>query len=102
MLNALRRSAVHRSLHRPQQLQGGEREPMLFTYLLSVTLIVSTLNLVGITTGVVFYFICVFALRKMAKADPVMSKIYQRQVRYRRYYAAFSRPWRVGQSLRAY
>jgi len=52
--------------------------------------------------GVGLWLACVYGLRKMAKADPVMSKVYMRQLRFRDYYAPFSRPWRVARTPRIY
>lgn len=96
----IRKTRIYRALHRPQQIMGGERELMLLSLLLSVTLIVSALNLVALIIGVSLWLICAYGLRQMAKADPVMSKIYMRQLRYQDYYGPFSRPFRLGRSSR--
>lgn len=99
---ALRQSVIRRALHRPQQVWGGERELMLFSMLLAGGIIVAAMNLVATLVGVTLWLICVYGLRKMAKADPVMSKVYLRQLKYRDYYGPYSRPARVAKSPRIY
>lgn len=97
-----RLTPFHRALHRPQQIMGGERELMLFSMLVAGGLIVSALNLVATVIGGLLWMICVYALRKMAKADPELSKVYIRQLKYGHYYGPFSRPYRVAKSPRIY
>lgn len=92
----------HRALHRPQLIKGGERELMLFSMLIAGSLIVSAMNLVAAGLGFLIWLTCVYGLRKMAKVDPEMSKVYIRQLKYGHYYAPFSRPWRVAKSPRIY
>lgn len=75
---------------------------MLFSMLIAGGLVVSALNLVATVIGLVLWLICVYGLRKMAKADPEMSKVYLRQLKYRNYYGPFSRPFRVAKSPRIY
>ncbi|EPN2681291.1 conjugal transfer protein TrbD [Escherichia coli] len=101
-MESRRMTPFHRALHRPQQIMGGERELMLFSMLVAGGLIVSALNFVATVIGLVLWLICVHALRKMAKADPEMSKVYLRQLKYGHYYGPFSRPFRVAKSPRIY
>ncbi|MEJ2481134.1 MAG: conjugal transfer protein TrbD [Acidihalobacter sp.] len=100
--DALRQTRIRRALHRPQQIWGGERELMLFSMLLAGGIIIAAMNSVATLIGVVLWLACVYGLRRMAKADPVMSKVYLRQLRYGDYYGPFSRPWRVARSPRVY
>ncbi|WP_010103411.1 conjugal transfer protein TrbD [Verminephrobacter aporrectodeae] len=95
-----RLTPFHRALHRPQQIMGGERELMLFSMLIAVGLIVSAMNFVATIIGLIIWFVCVQGLRKMAKADPEMSKVYIRQLKYKHYYGPFSRPFRMAKSPR--
>lgn len=99
---ALRETKTHRALHRPQQVWGGERELMLFSMLLAGGIIVAAMNVIATIVGAILWLICLYGLRQMAKADPVMSKVYLRQLKYGNYYAPFSRPWRVAKSQRIY
>jgi type IV secretory pathway TrbD component len=91
----LRRLPFHRVLHRPGLFLGGEREPALMTAILSGGLAVSGMNTVSFTVGAAVWFACIPLLRWVAKVDPQMTKVYLRQIRYRGYYAARSRPFRT-------
>jgi type IV secretory pathway TrbD component len=100
--DALRQTRIRRALHRPQQIWGGERELMLFSLLLAGGIIIAALNGVATLIGLVLWLACVSGLRRMAKVDPALSKIYLRQLRYGDYYGPFSRPWRMARSPRVY
>lgn len=101
-VEASRLTPFHRALHRPQQIMGGERELMLFTMLVAGGLTISAMNFVATLIGGAIWLVCVYALRKMAKADPIMSMVYRRQLRYGHYYGSFSRPYRVAKTPRIY
>lgn len=75
---------------------------MLFSILVAGGIIIAAMNVVATVIGMGLWLVCVYGLRKMAKADPVMSKVYMRQLRFRDYYAPFSRPWRVSRTRRIY
>jgi type IV secretory pathway TrbD component len=92
---SLRRLPFHRVLHRPNLFLGGEREPALLTLLVAGGLAVSDMNTVSFLVGAALWFSAIPVLRWMAKADPHMSKIYVRHIRYRGYYPARSRPYRA-------
>ncbi|MBN8477333.1 MAG: conjugal transfer protein TrbD [Burkholderiales bacterium] len=91
----LRRTIVHRALHRPNLLMGGERELVMFSLLISGGLIVSALNLPALVFGTVFWGLTIGILRKMGKADPYLSTVYRRQLRYAPYYPPRSTPFRT-------
>jgi hypothetical protein len=57
-------------------------------------LAVSGQNLVALIVAAVLWFGCIGIFRQVAKADPQMSRVYTRQLRYRGYYAPRSRPYR--------
>ena len=90
---SLRRTSLHRALHRPNLVLGGERELVLTTGLLAGGLPAASVNLIGLVIGAAIWFGCIGLLRRMAKADTQMSRVYLRQLRYRPYYAARSGPW---------
>ena len=83
---------IHRALHRPNLILGGERELVLFTAILSAGVAVSGLNLVSLAIGAAVWLATLALLQMMAKADPFMSRVYLRHIRYRPYYPARSRP----------
>jgi type IV secretion system protein TrbD len=93
-VSRLRRTAIRRALHRPNLILGGEREPVLVAAILCGGVAVSALNVVAAFTGLIVWLIAIGFLRMMAKADPQMSKIYLRQLRYPAYLPARSRPFR--------
>ena len=100
--HGLRVTKIPRATHRPQQIWGGERELMLSSLLLAGGIAVAALNLVAAAISGALWLVCVYGLRRMAKADPLMSKVYLRQLRFRNYYAPYSRPMRVAKSARVY
>jgi type IV secretory pathway TrbD component len=91
---SLRRLTFHRVLHRPSLFLGGEREPALMTAIVAGGLAISGMNTVSCIVGAALWFGSIPLLRWMAKVDPQMTKVYLRQLRYRGYYSARSRPWR--------
>lgn len=93
-MGELRRTAIHRVLYRPNLVLGCERELFLVTSLVAAGLVVTGLNLPSLLGGAVVWGVAITALRMMAQADPMMSRVYRRHIRYARYYAPRSRPWR--------
>ncbi len=73
---------------------GGERELVMFSMLISGGLIVSALNLPSVVVGVTIWAIAIVLLRRMAKADPYMSAVYMRQLKYVAFYPSRSTPYR--------
>ena len=94
-MSELRTTPFHRALHRPNLVLGGERELVLTTALVAGGLAVSAMNLPAAIISAVVWLLCITGLRMMAKADPQMSRVYLRFLKYRRYYAARSRPFRT-------
>lgn len=92
---AVRRLPIYRSLVRPQLLLGAERELVLVTGMLAAILVFAAQTLLALIMGVFLWLAGLYLLRRMAKADPEMSRVYVRHIRYRAYYAARSRPTRV-------
>lgn len=92
--SSLARSRVHRALSRPNLLMGADRELVLLTGLAAVILIFVVLTWYAALFGVAVWLIVVAALRMMAKADPLMRRVYVRHVSYCSYYRPTSTPWR--------
>jgi len=91
--NSLLSIPIHSALNKPNLVLGGERDLMLFTGLISSTMIFVALSLQSAILGIIVWFVFSSLIRKMAKADPMMSKIYIRQLRYQHYYSAHSTPF---------
>jgi type IV secretion system protein VirB3 len=73
---------------------GADRELVLVTGLAAVILIFVVLAWYATLLGIALWMVAVAALRMMAKADPMMRKVYIRHIRYRPTYRATSTPWR--------
>ncbi|MBM3095886.1 conjugal transfer protein TrbD [Ensifer sp. T173] len=90
----LARSRIHRALSRPNLLMGADRELVLLTALAAVILIFVVLTWYAALFGAAIWLVAVAALRMMAKADPLMRRVYIRHISYRSYYRPTSTPWR--------
>ena len=90
----LRRLDIHRALSRPNLLMGADRELVLIAGLASIILIFVVLTVASALFGIAVWTFVVAALRMMAKADPLMRRVYIRHISYRTFYRATSSPWR--------
>ncbi|MBW9069955.1 conjugal transfer protein TrbD [Agrobacterium pusense] len=90
----LMRTRVHRALSRPNLLMGADRELLLVSALAAVILIFVVLTWYAALFGIAIWLIALAALRMMAKADPLMRRIYVRHISYKTFYRATSSPWR--------
>ncbi|MBA9031767.1 type IV secretion system protein VirB3 [Rhizobium leguminosarum] len=90
----LQRNPIHRALSRPNLLLGADRELVLITGLASIILIFVVLTIYSALFGATLWIVIVAALRMMAKADPLMRRVYVRHMAYKPYYRATSTPWR--------
>ena len=90
----LSRSPVHRALSRPNLLMGADRELVLLSALAAVILTFVVLTWYAALFGIAIWMIAIAALRMMAKADPLMRRVYTRHVSYKAFYRATSSPWR--------
>jgi type IV secretion system protein TrbD len=93
-MGELRRTPIPRALHRPNLFLGGERELVLITAVICAGVAVSSLNLPAIVAGLLIWSVLIGLFRMMAKADPMMSRVYLRQLHAQSYYPARSRPSR--------
>jgi type IV secretion system protein VirB3/type IV secretion system protein VirB4 len=55
---------------------------------------VGGLTAVSAVAAVSFWLVAVFALRRMAKADPVMSRVWLRHIKQQDFYPAKASRWR--------
>jgi type IV secretion system protein VirB3 len=85
---------IPRVLSRHHLLIGGEREPVLISALICGGVAISSMTIVAFVVCGTLWFTSLMVWRWMAKADPQMSRVYQRNLRYRGFYPAFSRPYR--------
>jgi type IV secretory pathway TrbD component len=90
----LQRNRIHRALSRPNLLMGADRELVLITGLSAIILIFVVLTVYSTLFGIAVWIVLVAALRMMAKADPMMRRVYIRHISYKSTYRATSTPWR--------
>ena len=93
-LSGLQRNRIHRALSRPNLLMGADRELVLITGLAAVILIFVVLTVYSALFGIAVWIVVVGVLRMMAKADPMMRKVYVRHISYKSTYKATTSPWR--------
>ena len=92
--SSLQRTRIHRALSRPNLLMGADRELVLVTGLASIILIFVVLTWISALFGLAVWTVIVGLLRMMAKADPLMRRVYLRHITYRPHYRPTSSPWR--------
>jgi type IV secretion system protein VirB3 len=85
---------IPRVLSRHHLLMGGERELVQVSALLCGGVAVSSMTLVSFAVCGTLWMMSLAIFRWMAKVDPQLCRIYQRQLKYRGYYPPFSRPYR--------
>ena len=90
----VRKIAVHRSLQRHNFVMGAERELVMTSALIALLVGIGGLTLLSGVVAAVFWIVAVFVLRRMAKADPIMSKVWMRHVKQNDFYSAKASRWR--------
>lgn len=97
----MRTLPIHQSLHRHNHVLGAERELVMTSALIAFLVGVGGLTALSMLSALVFWLLAVFALRRMAKADPVMSRVWLRHVKQQLFYAAKSGRWcnRLGKEV---
>ena len=86
---------IHQSLHRHAHVLGAERELVMTSALIALLVGVGGLTTVSIVSASVFWIASVFALRRMAKADPIMSRVWLRHIKQQEFYPARASRWRL-------
>lgn len=85
-----REITIHQSANRPNQILGGDRELVLVSVLVAVSLAFSLASLWGVGLSVGFWVSAVAVFQRIGKADPMMRHVYMRHIRYRSFYPAKS------------
>lgn len=98
---ALRAIPIRRAGNRSNLFLSGDRELVMFSGVLAFALIFSAQELRATIIGFVLWFVSLYLLRLMAKADPQMRLVYWRHRRYRSYYPARSTPFRENTNSQA-
>lgn len=79
---------IYSALGRYPTIWGCDRELFIFNAMLSIGVIVLTVDLMASIISLGLGLLVFLLLFKMGEADPLMRYVYLRQLRYRRYYAA--------------
>lgn len=90
-----REICINQALCRPDHLWGVERELVLMSLLIVVMFVMLAFDVKLTIFAAIFWTLTYQGLRMMAKADPIMSKIYVRHTRFRPFYAVHSTPFCV-------
>lgn len=85
-----REITIHQSANRPNQILGGDRELVLISILITVSLAFSLGTWWGFGAAVIFWLAAVAVLQRMGKADPLLRQVYMRHIRYHGFYPAKS------------
>ncbi|MEA4896362.1 MAG: conjugal transfer protein TrbD [Desulfovibrio sp.] len=90
----MRTLPIHQSLHRHNHVMGAEREIALSILLIAMLVGVGGMTWLSALAASVFYLVGIMVARRMAKADPLMSKVWMRHIKQQLYYPAKSSIWR--------
>lgn len=91
----MRQISIHQSLHRHNHVMGAERELVLASGLIALLVGIGGLTALSFASAIGFWALAIFVLRKMAKSDPIMSKVWLRHIKQQDYYAAKGGRWRL-------
>lgn len=86
---------IHQSLHRHAHVLGAERELVMTSALIALLVGVGGLTAISMVSAILFWIASVFTLRCMAKADPIMSRVWLRHIRHQEFYPARPSRWRA-------
>ena len=100
------KAPIRRSLHRPALVLGGDRELVMFSALAAFLTALGGFSVLAAVSGLVFWLLALFWLRKWAKADPLMRQVWLKHIRQKDFYparttaflreAVQSGPWKRG------
>jgi type IV secretion system protein TrbD len=88
----LRRIPIHRAGVRPLLFLGADRTLAMMLLVACLTLVLSW-DPLAIVAAAVAYTLGLLCLQGLAKADPLMRRVYMRHLAYQRYYPARSTPF---------
>lgn len=89
-----RKIPIHQSLHRHNFVLGAERELVMTSALIALLVGVGGMTWIAAGCAGAFWITAVFVLRRMAKSDPLMSKVWMRSIKQQDYYSSKASRWR--------
>ena len=81
--------------NRPDLLLGCDRRLFILLFTVIGSLLMSSFSFFWAFVSVILFVVGLKVFRKMATIDAQLMDVYQRHIRYRRYYPANSDPWKV-------
>ena len=90
----VRRTPIHQSLHRRNLVLGAERELAMSCTIIALLVGVGGMTVISGLVSFMFWLAAIFILRRMARADPLMSKVWMRHVKQQVFYSAKASRWR--------
>ena len=97
----VRRALIHQSLHRHNLVLGAERELAMGSALIALLVGIGGVTFISGISALAFWFPAIFVLRRMARADPLMSKVWLRHVKQQVFYSAKASRWRSLEGFKA-
>ncbi len=88
-----RLTTVHQSLHRHSHMLGAERELVMTSALIAFLLAIGGMTKISIISAIIFWITSLIVLRKIAKVDPIFSKIFLRHTKQQDFYPAKTPVW---------
>ena len=85
-----REVVIYQSANRPNLLLGADRELVLVTIMVAGGLAFSLATWWGVGVAVMVWIVSIAILQRMAKADPLLRRVYLRHIRYAGFYPAKS------------
>ena len=85
-----REVVIYQSANRPNLLLGADRELVLVTVMVAGGLAFSLATWWGVGVAVVVWIASIGVLQRMAKADPLLRRVYLRHIHYSGFYRAKS------------
>lgn len=89
-MTPLEEHPIHASVNRPHLFLGADRELALGVIAAAILLAVAFGSLLGLALSVVFCLVVLEALRRLAKEDPLMRRVYTQHLKYQGFYPAKS------------
>lgn len=89
----VRRTLIHQSLHRQNLVLGAERELAMSSAMIALLVSVGGMTVISGIAALTFWLAAIFVLRRMARADPLMSKVWMRHVKQQDFYSAKAGRW---------
>lgn len=90
MSTGLQKTPIYRAMNRPTLFMGGDRELVLCSMVIFITMIFTSMNVFIIAASIGMLLLIIHGLRIVAKSDPQMRSIYLRHIKFKPYYPAQS------------